>query len=103
MLPLIAAHRSEIAVLCRQFQVPRLEVFGSAARGKDFDPQRSDVDFLVEFETVAGAPSPDSYFDLRDGLERLLGRPVDLVSAGALRNPYLRAHIDQSREAVYGP
>ena len=49
MLPLIHARREEVAELCRRFHVRRLEVFGSAARG-DFDPERSDVDFLVEFD-----------------------------------------------------
>ncbi|HZZ63539.1 MAG TPA: nucleotidyltransferase domain-containing protein [Roseiarcus sp.] len=48
MLPLIAERRSEIADICRRFGVRRLAVFGSAARGRDFDPARSDLDFLVE-------------------------------------------------------
>lgn len=50
MLPLIAERRSDIAALCRRFGVRRLVVFGSAARGADFDPARSDLDFLVEFD-----------------------------------------------------
>lgn len=103
MLPLIAARRSEIAALCRRLDVRRLEVFGSAAREEDFDPQRSDLDFLVEFDTVAAALSIDRFFDLRDGLERMLGHPVDLVTAGAVRNPYLRDSIDRCKEPVYGP
>jgi uncharacterized protein len=47
MLPLIENRRAEIAELCRRFRVRRLDVFGSAARGGDFDPARSDVDLLV--------------------------------------------------------
>jgi uncharacterized protein len=47
MLPFIEAQRSAIAELCRRFHVRRLDVFGSAARGTDFDPSRSDVDLLV--------------------------------------------------------
>ena len=54
MLSLIAEHRAEIAALCRRFGVRRLAVFGSAARGADFDPARSDVDFLVEFAAHDG-------------------------------------------------
>ncbi len=49
MLPLIEAHRTEVAELCRRYHVERLEVFGSAARGTDFDPQRSNVDRLVTY------------------------------------------------------
>ena len=50
MLQLIEIHRHDIAELCRRFHVNRLEVFGSAARGSDFDPARSDVDLLVSYE-----------------------------------------------------
>ena len=46
---LIESHRAEIAQLCARFGVHRLELFGSAATGA-FDPARSDVDFLVEFD-----------------------------------------------------
>jgi predicted nucleotidyltransferase len=49
MLDLIEAHRDEIAALCRRFGVQRLDVFGSAARGTDFDPEHSDVDLLVSY------------------------------------------------------
>jgi predicted nucleotidyltransferase len=49
MLQQLAEKRREIAVLCRLYGVSSLEVFGSAARGEDFDPRHSDVDFLVEF------------------------------------------------------
>lgn len=50
MRPEIEQHRAAIAELCRRYRVRRLEVFGSAARGDDFDPARSDFDFLAEFE-----------------------------------------------------
>jgi predicted nucleotidyltransferase len=59
--------------------VRRLNLFGSAARG-DFDPQRSDVDFLVEFDRTH---TDALYFGLKEALEGLLGRPVDLVESGA--------------------
>jgi len=103
MLPLIETKRAEIAELCRRYHVRRLEVFGSAARGEDFDPARSDMDFLVEFDPAAKVSLFDTYFPLKEALETLFGRPVDLVEDGAVENPYLRAHIEQSREPVYGP
>ena len=49
MIPLIAQHSDELTELCRRHHVKRLEVFGSAAVG-DFDPDTSDIDFLVEFD-----------------------------------------------------
>jgi len=57
MHPVVARHREAIAEVCRRHRVHRLEVFGSGARGLDFDPQRSDVDLLVEFDQAAGAPT----------------------------------------------
>lgn len=102
MHPLVASHRKEIAELCRRYRVRRLEVFGSAARGDDFDPERSDVDFLAEFESEGHQLSLSEYFELRDALAKVTGHPVDLVMAGAIRNPYILADIDKSRELVYG-
>jgi predicted nucleotidyltransferase len=56
MIDAIQLRREELRALCRRFHVRRLDLFGSAARG-DFDPERSDVDFLVEFEgSTRGAP-----------------------------------------------
>jgi predicted nucleotidyltransferase len=100
MHPLIEQKRSDISHICRQHLVRRLEVFGSAARGADFDPATSDADFLVEF--VPGIKKGlDSYFGLKTALENLLQRQVDLVEPGALRNPYLLADINRAREVVY--
>jgi predicted nucleotidyltransferase len=101
MLPLIESHRAEIAELCRRFHVQRLDVFGSAARGTDFDPDRSDVDLLVTYDPGTPAPSLAEYFDLRDELAALFGRPVDLVMSGAVRNPFILANIERSRRIVY--
>lgn len=97
---LIDDHRAQIAVLCQRYGVRRLDVFGSAVRD-DFDPNRSDVDFLVEFEPDSERNRFRDYFDLREGLVRLLGRPVDLVMARAVRNRYLRAAIESERRLVY--
>lgn len=99
---LIDQHRVEIAAMCRRYGVRRLEVFGSAAREEDFDPVGSDADFLVAFDPATAGLSPlEQFFGLAEALERLLGRPVDLVEAGALRNPFVLASINQTREVVY--
>jgi hypothetical protein len=53
MHPLIQEKRADIAALCRRYRVRHLEVFGSAARGDDFDLASSDADFLVELNPKA--------------------------------------------------
>jgi len=100
MHPVIAAQRPAIANICRRYQVRRLEVFGSAARGTDFDLERSDADFLVEFAPDAQADL-SGWFSVQTELQRLLGRGVDLVEYPAVRNPYVRADIERTRELIY--
>ena len=101
MHDVIARHRVEIEALCRLYGVQRLEVFGSAARGADFDPARSDADFLVSFEQRSELPPLQQFFGLADALKNLLGRPVDLIEMGAVRNPYFQAEINRAREVVF--
>ena len=100
MQPVIQQHLPELKSLCRRFHVRRLELFGSAARD-DFDPARSDLDFLVEFERDDKLPALDAYFGLKDALEQLMSRRVDLVMPGAIENPYVKASIQESRETLY--
>jgi predicted nucleotidyltransferase len=99
MPPLIDDNLEEIGRLCRLHGVRKLEVFGSILRS-DFDPQRSDVDVVVEFEPRV-ANSFANFLDLKEALERLLGRPVDLVELHAVRNRRLRRYIEQSKSPVY--
>lgn len=100
MHPAIAQHRAGISAICRRFGITRLEVFGSAARADDFDPASSDADFLVEFAPDA-KPGLKDFFGAKTALEQLLGRGVDLVEPGAVRNPYVLASINRNREAIY--
>jgi uncharacterized protein len=100
MLPELESLKDRIADLCRAHGVLRLDVFGSAARGKDFDPRRSDVDVLVQFDPGL-PPSFDRYLSLRDALAELTGRPVDLAMVGAIKNPHLKASIDAHRELLF--
>ena len=101
MHPLVLEHRDAIAELCQRYRVRRLEVFGSAAQGTDFDPDHSDVDFLVEFSLSPESPSLKAFFGLQNDLSQILGRAVDLAEATAIRNPYLQASVNRSREVVY--
>lgn len=97
---LIEQNREAIGRLCERYGVRRLDLFGSAASG-DFDPRRSDVDFLVDFAARSEPIDVSTYFRFRDELAALLGRPVDLVMAGSVRNPYVLAEIERSRELVH--
>lgn len=101
MIEPLASNMDEIRTLCARHRVRVLFLFGSAATS-DFDPTRSDFDFLVEF--LPDAPRTGlsgAYFALREDLSALLGRPVDLVEATALTNPYVASTIEQSKVPVY--
>ena len=100
MHPAISQHRADISAICQRYGIHRLEVFGSAARADDFDTEHSDADFLVQYEADV-KPGLNSLFGAKADLERLLGRGVDLVEEGAIRNPYVLASINRHREPVY--
>ncbi len=93
--------RAALSEIYRRFGVARLEVFGSTARGADFDRTRSDADFLVEFTPGSQLSPLGQYFGLATALAALLGREVDLVEPGAIRNPFVLAAINRAREVVY--
>jgi hypothetical protein len=99
MIQLVEHYRDQIAALCREYGVRKLELFGSAARG-DFDPAGSDVDFFYEFDDDP-AGLADRFFGLLEGLERLLGRKVDLVSSQDVRNPYFLQVANEHRVTLY--
>lgn len=91
--------RDAIARVCRAHGVSQLRIFGSATTDS-FNPERSDVDFLVEF--APGSVDPfDDYFGLKEDLELLLGRSVDLVMETAVRNPYFAASATSNALDVY--
>jgi predicted nucleotidyltransferase len=94
--------REALAAICRAYGVSRLELFGSAARGRDFDPQTSDIDFLVEFHPVPSMSALKQFVGLAQELEALFGRNVDLVETASIKNPYVLAAVNRSREVVYG-
>lgn len=99
MHPLIENNRQAISRLCRLHGVKRLEVFGSILRD-DFDAERSDVDVLVEFDPAVVA-NFSNFLDLKDSLEALFRRPVDLMELSAVRNRRLRHYIEQSKSSIY--
>lgn len=96
----MAEHRTELEALCRQCAVERLELFGSAATDTHRLDQ-SDLDFLVEFAPQSDGKYADNYFALLEGLEGLFGGQVDLVVASAIRNPYFRQSVEQTKTLLY--
>ena len=100
MIPAIEQNRPALADLCRRFGVRSLEVFGSAAVG-NFDPERSDIDVLVEFGESDSDNLFHRFFGLSEALEELFARKIDLVSPSALKNPYFIAAVNRSRQPVY--
>lgn len=98
---LIADKQEEIAAICRRHRVERLEVFGSAARATDFDPLRSDIDFLVEFNSEKNPVTLERYLGIIDDLSSAMAREVDLVEEKWIRNPYLKEVINEEREVVF--
>src|SRR3954447_3156323 len=96
--------RDALGALCRRFGVARLEVFGSAAHGTGFDGSHSDADFLVTFKDSARNDLA-LFTELKEALERLLDRPVDLVEREAVeasRNFIRRRTILREAETIYG-
>ena len=100
MIPLIAQHSVELAELCRRDHVKRLDVFGSAAVG-DFNPETSDIDFLVEFGESEDISLFQTRRDLTQALESLFNRSVDLVIFANVENPYFRSSVENTREPIF--
>jgi uncharacterized protein len=98
--PFVLQQRAGIAALCQSSRARRLALFGSALRS-DFDPLRSDLDFVADFEALPPADYAEAYFQLKSGLETLFSRSVDLLTPASLRNPYLRARVLAEQREVY--
>ena len=90
----------DINKLCAMHKVKKLYAFGSVLTDK-FN-KSSDVDLIVDFETMAVENYADNYFDLKFSLQDILKRPVDLLEEKALKNPYFKQAISQERQLVYG-
>ena len=99
MIPLVADNRQAIADLCRAYGVYTLDLFGSATTGA-FDPQTSDLDFVVNFWDRSPGYAK-RYLRFAEALERLLGRDVDLVTEASIQNPYFKRMVDAQRENIF--
>ena len=100
MNQLIESNREELLSLCRRFHVKRLDLFGSAASDK-FNPETSDLDFLVSLQEMDFGEYADAYFGLLKGLQELFDRDIDLVMDSAIKNPYFRQEVAKTRMLLY--
>lgn len=101
MHPLLADNLDRIRALCEAFGVARLEVFGSI-NTPAFDPARSDVDFLVTYpEGYDYGPWLARHYELRDRLEDVVGRKVDLLINTAFENRFFVRSLNESRRELF--
>lgn len=96
----VSERASDLEHLCLRYNVKRLDLFGSAASGSH-GKGAGDLDFLVEFQSLPAGAYADSYFGLLEALETLFGFPVDLVVDSAIRNPFFRQRVEETRTQLY--
>ena len=101
LIAIVFAPPEALTGLCERFHVQRLDLSGSAATGRGFDPARSDLDILVTFDPLPPSEYADAYFDRLEALEALSGRSVDLVTEAALKNPYFRQRVEMERRRLF--
>ncbi len=95
----LVPYQANLAAICQALDIKRLDLIGSASRD-DFCPESSDIDVLVQFE--GSSDLFHRYFELKARLESLFGRKVDVIQAGAVKNPYVRETIERDRMLIYG-
>jgi len=91
--------KPHIEQLCRRLPVKRLGLFGSAL-GPNYS-QTSDVDVLVVFDSGENIDLFDKYFELKEQLQDIFKRDVDLIVDKKFKNPVLRESIDRTRTVIY--
>jgi predicted nucleotidyltransferase len=96
----VASNMDRLLALCVKHRVRTLHLIGSAADGR-FDPSRSDLDFLVQFQSGPRSGFDDVYFGLLTDLKALFGRPVDLIEDGCISNRFVLASIAANKVPLY--
>ncbi|MCG7281734.1 nucleotidyltransferase domain-containing protein [Chryseobacterium taklimakanense] len=90
----------DLKALCQQHSVDQLYLFGSVLN-KNFTDE-SDIDFLVKFLPIDLFHYFENYLSVKENLERLTGRNVDLVEVQTLKNTVLIDSINKNKELIYG-
>ncbi|MFO8052735.1 MAG: nucleotidyltransferase domain-containing protein [Candidatus Omnitrophota bacterium] len=92
-------YKSKIKEICDKLHIKKLALFGSATTD-EFGP-KSDIDIIVEFDRQKNKNLFNTYFILKEELEKLFQRPVDIVVKNSIKNPYLKQTINSTRKTVY--
>ena len=95
-----SAYINQINTLCYNHKVKSLYAFGSVLTS-NFTPT-SDIDLIVDFKEVELNEYADNYFDFKFSLQDLFKHPVDLLEEHAIKNPYFKQVVNQTKELVYG-
>jgi predicted nucleotidyltransferase len=85
--------------LCQKNKVKSLYVFGSVLTDKFND--NSDIDLVVDIDSIGPIDYADNYFNLKFALQDLFNRQIDLLENKAIKNPFIRQSIDKSKHLVY--
>ena len=96
----VKINRQAIEAACRRHGVARLDVFGYTLR-EYYMPDKSDLDFLVEFGSMEPYARVNAYFGLLEELRAMLGSKLDLVMTGAVKNPYVAKDVKRTRRVLY--
>jgi len=96
---LIDNYRSQIIELCDKHNVKELYLFGSVLTDRFNDS--SDIDMLIQFNQVELLEYFDNYMDLKEKLEKMFNRQVDLVENQAVKNPIFRKVLDREKRLLY--
>jgi uncharacterized protein len=96
----IAQNQNKIRGLCRKLDVKELLLFGSAV-SDNFDPARSDLDFVAEFNRADASGIADRFMALATGLESIFNRNADLITKPAIKNPIFRRIVEETSIRLY--
>ena len=96
----LSVYKDQINELCVSHKVKSLYAFGSVLTS-DIDT-KSDIDLIVDFKDVDVNDYADNYFDLKFSLQDIFNRPIDLLEEQAIKNPYFKQVVNQTKELVYG-
>jgi len=96
----LSAYKKEIHALCANHKVKSLYAFGSVLT-PHFNTN-SDIDLIVDFKEVDVKDYADNYFNFKFSLQNIFNRPVDLLEEQAIKNPYFKQVVNQTKELVYG-
>ncbi|MFC5282229.1 nucleotidyltransferase family protein [Pedobacter alpinus] len=97
---IISQHHQAFINLCQKYQVEKIYAFGSSITS-NFNPETSDIDIIVKIDIQNPADRGDALLSFWNKLEELFKRKVDLLTDDAIKNPYLKKNIDQTKKLIY--